>query len=77
LPVASAVKLVIYSLTGQVVRELVNGELPAGRHNFTWDATNERGERVASGIYLYVLKAGPSTGSGQAFTAQRKLVLMK
>jgi hypothetical protein len=42
----------------------------AGRYSIVWDATNERGERVASGVYVYVIKAGE-------FTAQRKLVLMK
>jgi sugar lactone lactonase YvrE len=55
LPVASAVKLVIYSLTGQVVRELVNGAMPAGRHTITWNGRNRAGEAVAAGIYLYRL----------------------
>ena len=77
LPEASDVTLSIFNTNGQLVKKLVAGAMSAGRHSFTWDATNERGERVASGVYLYVIKAGPSTGSGQAFTAQRKLVLMK
>ncbi len=57
-------------MSGQLVKKLVAGEMNAGRHSFTWDATNARGERVASGVYLYVIKAGE-------FTAQRKLLLMK
>ncbi|RIK58350.1 hypothetical protein DCC62_29470, partial [candidate division KSB1 bacterium] len=77
LPEASDVTLSIFNTNGQLVKKLVAGAMSAGRHTFTWDATNARGERVASGVYLYVIKAGPSTGSGQAFTAQRKLVLMK
>ncbi|MDZ7359103.1 MAG: T9SS type A sorting domain-containing protein [candidate division KSB1 bacterium] len=55
LPMASAVKLVIYSITGQVVRELVNGELPAGRHVISWNGRNRTGEAVAGGVYLYRL----------------------
>jgi len=55
LPVASEVKLVIYSVTGQVVRELVNGELPAGRHTISWNGRNRAGEAVAGGVYLYRL----------------------
>ncbi len=70
LPQAGEVSLSIYNTNGQLVKKLVAGEMNAGRHSLVWDATNERGERVASGVYLYVIKAG-------AFTAQRKLVLMK
>jgi hypothetical protein len=70
LPADSEVSLAIYNLSGQLVKQLVAGQISAGQHSFTWDATNERGERVASGVYLYVIKAGE-------FTAQRKLVLMK
>jgi flagellar hook assembly protein FlgD len=55
LPAASEVKLVIYSLTGQVVRELVNGAMPAGRHTITWNGRNRVGEVVAGGVYLYRL----------------------
>jgi len=70
LPQASEVTLSIFNTNGQLVKKLVAGEMNAGHHSFTWDATNSRGERVASGVYLYVIKAG-------SFTAQRKLVLMK
>jgi len=70
LPVSSEVTLAIYNMSGQLVRKLVAGEMNAGRHTFTWDATDARGAQVASGVYLYVIKAG-------SFSAQRKLVLMK
>jgi hypothetical protein len=78
LPVNSEVTLSIYNTNGQLVKRLVAGEMNAGRHSIVWDATDDRGLRVASGVYFYVIKAGdPSAGSGQGFTAQRKLVLMK
>jgi hypothetical protein len=70
LPEAGEVSLSIYNANGQLVKKLVAGAMNAGQHNFTWDATDDRGLRVASGVYLYVIKAGE-------FTAQRKLVLMK
>jgi hypothetical protein len=70
LPQASEVSLAIFNTNGQLVRKLDAGQMNAGRHSFTWDATDDRGLRVASGVYLYVIKAGE-------FTAQRKLVLMK
>ncbi|MCL4705194.1 T9SS type A sorting domain-containing protein [bacterium] len=70
LPEAGEVSLAIYNTNGQLVKKLVAGEMGPGRHNLVWDATDARGTRVASGVYLYILKAGE-------FTAQKKLVLMK
>ncbi len=78
LPKASDVSLSIFNSNGQLVKQLISREMPAGRHHVTWDATNEYGERVSSGMYLYVIKAGnPAAGAEQGFTARRKLVLMK
>ncbi len=77
LPEAGEVNLSIFNTNGQLVKQVANGKYASGRHQIVWDATDDRGERVASGVYVYLLKAGPSTGSGQAFTAQKKLVLMK
>lgn len=70
LPEAGDVSLAIFNTNGQLVKKLVAGEMSPGRHNLVWDATDARNQRVASGVYLYVLKAGK-------FVAQRKLVLMK
>jgi hypothetical protein len=70
LPVQSEITLKIYGVNGQLVKELASGMFAAGRHSFVWDATDKAGQRVASGVYVYVLKAGD-------FVAQRKLVVMK
>jgi cytoskeletal protein CcmA (bactofilin family) len=64
------VSLVIYNTNGQLVKTLIAGEMNAGRHRVIWDATDANGRKVASGVYLYVIKAGN-------FTAQKKLVLTK
>ena len=53
LPYAAQVSVKVYNITGQVVKTLVDSYQPAGRHLVTWDATNENGARVASGIYFY------------------------
>ena len=70
LPQASAVKLAVYNMQGQLVRTLVNGQKPSGSHSVVWDGLDDHGARVASGVYLYTLKAS-------AVALQRKLVLMK
>ncbi len=51
-------KLVVYSLTGQVVRTLVNGQTAAGVHSVVWDGNDNMGRPVASGVYLYRLTSG-------------------
>ena len=70
LPQASDVELVVYNALGQTVRTLVAERQVAGRYAFTWDATNDRGHAVSSGIYLYRLRAGE-------FVNVRKMLLVK
>ena len=49
------VQLDIYNILGQKVKSLVNGELNAGWHAVSWDGTNNAGEQMASGVYIYKL----------------------
>ncbi|MCP4544937.1 MAG: hypothetical protein GY835_00570 [bacterium] len=71
LPRANAVALRIYDLGGRVVRTLIAGAVyPAGEHQVTWDGTDEAGDPVASGVYLYRLDAGH-------FSRTRKMTLLK
>ena len=65
------VSLTIYNITGQVVRNLVDGEaLAAGQYQALWDGRNESGIGVASGMYFYLLRAGD-------YVAKRKMVLLR
>ena len=52
------VHLAIYSASGQKVRELVSGQMSAGRHSIAWDGRDGAGQIVSSGVYLYRLEAG-------------------
>ena len=67
---ASQVELAVYNISGQRVRTLISGSLPAGHHRLQWDGRNDRGEPAASGAYLYQLSAGD-------FVATRQLMLLK
>jgi hypothetical protein len=49
---ASRVQLVVYSMNGQIVAELLNKNLSAGEHSVNFDATN-----LPSGIYIYRLQS--------------------
>ncbi|MCX6831827.1 MAG: cohesin domain-containing protein [candidate division Zixibacteria bacterium] len=53
LPSATQVSIRIYNVVGQLVKTLVDDYQPAGQHQVVWNGTNENGERMASGIYLY------------------------
>ncbi len=64
------VSLDIYNVLGQRVQTLHSGYLSTGLHQFEWDATDERGQRVASGVYFYRIE-GPSS------SATKKMVLLK
>ena len=71
LPEASNVKLEIYNVVGQVVRTLVADHQNAGRYVVQWDATNESGHSLSSGIYFYRLQAG------EEFLEVKKMLLLK
>ncbi len=70
LPRASEVSLEIYNLLGQRVRTLVNGYVPAGYINTSWDGLDQNGMDLSSGTYIYRLKTVDMSFS-------KKMVLMK
>jgi hypothetical protein len=53
LPVTTHVRIIVYDLLGRKVAELVNGQLPMGKHSAVWNA-----EEVGSGVYFYRLETG-------------------
>ncbi len=65
LPENEKVIIDIYDLLGRKVAELINGEVDAGYHEVTFNASN-----LASGVYFYRLSAG-------SFTQVNKMLLMK
>ena len=65
LPEASHVRLVVYDMLGRVVDTVIDGELNAGYHNATFDAST-----YPSGTYVYRIEAS-------GFTSTQKMVLVK
>ncbi len=59
LPINKEISLAIYNSLGQKVRTLINNErYAAGSHILQWDATDNSGQKVASGVYIYKLTFG-------------------
>jgi hypothetical protein len=57
LPQRSEVRLVIYNLLGQEVRELLDQTFEQGRHSVIWDGRDNSGGNIPSGAYFYRLTA--------------------
>jgi flagellar hook assembly protein FlgD len=53
----------VYDAKGQLVKVLLNENLPAGAQTVTWNGDDQTGRPVASGVYFYRLDAdGRSLG---------------
>ena len=71
LPQAADVELTVYNVLGQPVRTLVAEHQNAGRYVVEWDATNDSGHSLSSGMYFYRLQAGGE------FLKVKKMLLLK
>jgi len=72
LPTANDVELSIFNLAGQQVATLVEGARETGTYTVHWDGRDDSGRALASGVYLYRLRAGDGK---QVET--RKLLLLR
>ncbi|MBL1213009.1 MAG: T9SS type A sorting domain-containing protein [Ignavibacteriae bacterium] len=70
LPKNENVKLNVFNSTGELVKTLVNRNLSSGSHSLEWNAENNFGIKLASGVYFYELNAG-------SFIETRKMILLK
>ena len=52
------VDLTIYDMLGNIVSTLVNENQNSGSKSVQWDATNDQGDLVSAGVYLYNIQVG-------------------
>ncbi len=64
------VTLDVFDMRGRKVRTLVDADKAAGDYSIRWDGRGDRGEELASGIYLYRIKAGD-------FEETRRMLMLK
>ncbi|MCZ6821178.1 MAG: cohesin domain-containing protein [Calditrichaeota bacterium] len=67
---AISVHLTIFSITGQLVRVLVDERRTGGPHVVVWNGRNDVGKSMPSGLYLYKLSAG-------SYSTIRRMLLLK
>ena len=70
LPEDAMVTINVYDLMGRSVRTLVSSNQIAGYRSVSWDATNDVGEPVSAGMYVYVAQAGE-------YSQTKKMLLLK
>jgi hypothetical protein len=67
---AEPVEIAVYSVMGERVKTLFRGHVGSGPMSFTWEADNDMGNSVATGMYFAVAKQGSRI-------ATRKIVIQR
>ena len=70
LPEVSLVEIKIYDIMGRIINNLLSKNMDSGYHSVRWDATNNLGESVSAGMYIYSIQAGN-------FKQTKKMILLK
>jgi|GEM_PF-2374270 len=71
IPEASTVTLEVYNMIGQRVATIIDGEFyAAGTYEAMWDAKDEMGREMSSGMYIYRISAGD-------YVNTKKMLFMK
>ena len=55
----------VYDAAGRRIQSLFAGRRGAGSHTFRWEGTDDRGQRVANGIYFVRVRAGAESLTGR------------
>ncbi len=70
LPEANLVSVIIYDMAGKEVKTLIHQQQNQGLHTFQWNGTNNLGNTVSAGIYLYQVHSG-------IYNQTNKMILLK
>jgi flagellar hook assembly protein FlgD len=64
------VNITIYDTMGRIVRTLENSKQAAGFKSIQWNATNDVGQTVSTGLYIYTIHS-------RDFRQTKKMILLK
>ncbi len=70
LPRTVDVRLRVYNVKGELVSTLIDKRMSKGQGEVAWNATDDRGRPVSSGVYFYRLSAGD-------LVRTRKMILLR
>ena len=60
---AGPVTAAVYDVRGRMTALLIDGRLPAGRHEAVWDGTDRKGRPARSGVYFCVVRTAAGSGT--------------
>ena len=66
----SFVNITVFDISGNEIKGLINSNYRSGSKTIHWNATNEQGEPVSAGVYLYRIQAGN-------FVDTKKMIFLK
>ena len=58
LPEKGVVRLSVYNIHGQLVKELINACMARGFHKVVWDGKDNGNRNVSSGLYFVLMEVG-------------------
>jgi hypothetical protein len=70
MPATETINMVILDIRGRVVRNLIDNQERFGFQSVQWDAKNDDGDNVSSGVYFYQIRSSN-------FNAVGKLLYLK
>ncbi|PKL83166.1 MAG: hypothetical protein CVV24_06365 [Ignavibacteriae bacterium HGW-Ignavibacteriae-3] len=70
IPQNSFVSIRVYDILGREVKTLIDQQMTAGSHSVEWNADNNLGGKVSTGMYIYRITAG-------SFVATKKMSFIK
>lgn len=71
IPKTTQITLKIYNILGQEVKTLINKNMSPGNYEVQWDGTNNLGQKVSSGIYIYRME------TNSEYVKTRKMLYLK
>ena len=78
LPYRARVTINIFNVLGQKINAIFNDELEPGIQEIPWNARDEWGDLLPSGIYFYRIEGAEiSKERGRSFTVTKKMFLLK
>ena len=70
IPEDGFVSVNVYDMRGTLIKTLVNDVQSSGYRTLKWNGTNDKGQKVSAGLYLYRIEA-------EGFTDTKKMALLK
>jgi hypothetical protein len=79
IPVVSDVRISVYDIMGRKLIDLIDGVHEPGYHSTVWNGLNERGNTVASGLYIYrmIATASDEPDRGDSYISANRMFFLK